>query len=279
MKTDIHIHCSDGNSPEQIKAHLVKQGITKAVLMSAGEHIQQISVVGINEEVEKIAKSDPDFFSWVCNLDPEEPETVFDRLAYWKDRGAVGVGELVINRWLDDCFLQKVFAAAEKLSMPVTLHMSSRPGFSYGVCDRPGLPLLETILQEFPELVIVGHSALFWLEISGDCPKEGDMERNSYGTGPVTPGGAVPRLLDRYSNLYCDLSATSGSTAIMRDEAYGLAFLEKYQDRLLFATDSFDCEKKFPLGDFLDRSLAEGKLSTTAYNKICWENARRIYGI
>ena len=42
MKTDIHIHCSDGNSPERIKAHLVKQGITKAVLMSAGEHIQQI---------------------------------------------------------------------------------------------------------------------------------------------------------------------------------------------------------------------------------------------
>lgn len=283
MKTDIHVHCPAGESPEHsaqaLKAHLADQGISRAVLMSAGESTRQLPMVGTNAEVEKIANSDPAFYSWMCNIDPEAPETVYDRLAYWKARGAVGVGELVINRWLDDGFLQKVFEAAEKLSLPVTLHMSTRPGFLYGVCDRPGLPLLEAVLQAFPKLAVVGHSALFWLEISGDCPTEGDMERNSYGSGPVTPGGAVPRLLDRYPNLYCDLSATSGSSAIMRDEAYGLAFLERYQDRLLFATDSFDCQKKFPLGEFLDRSVAAGRLSTGAYNKICWENAQRIYGL
>lgn len=281
MKTDVHVHCP-GVAPSErsaraLKAHLVRQGISKAILMSSGEDTRQLSMVGTNEEVAQIANSDPSFYSWMCNIDPKAPETVYDRLACWKARGAVGVGELVINRWLDDDFLQKVFAAAEKLELPVTLHMSSRPGFLYGVCDRPGLLLLEQVLQTFPRLTVVGHSALFWLEISGDCPREGDMERNSYGSGPVTPNGTVPRLLDRYPNLYCDLSATSGSTAIMRDEDYGRSFLERYQDRLLFATDSFDCRKIFPLGDFLDRNLAEGKLSSGAYDKICWQNANRIY--
>lgn len=281
-KIDIHVHypmrASEHISGE-FKEYLMNQGISRAVLLSAGEHTGQFSLKGSNDEVAKIANADPAFFSWMCNIDPEVPGSVYDRLVYWKERGAVGIGELVINRWLDDDLLQQIFAAAEKLALPVTLHMSPRPGFSYGVCDSPGLPLLEAVLHTFPNLIVVGHSQLFWLEISGDCPKEDDAMRNGYGTGLVTPGGAVPRLLEQYPNLYCDLSANSGSRAIMRDEIFGLNFLEKYQDRLMFATDSFDCHKKFPLGDFLDSCLADGRISVRAYNKICWENAQRIYGL
>lgn len=36
----------------------------------------------------------------------------------------------------------------------------------------------------------------------------------------------------------------------MRDEEFGLAFLEKYQDRLLFGTDMANCEMTFPLGNW-----------------------------
>lgn len=282
QKIDIHVHYpmeASEQASRELKEHLMNQGISRAVLLSAGEYTGQFSLKGSNEIVEKIANADPDFFSWMCNIDPEVPGSVYERLAHWKERGAVGIGELVINRWLDDDLLQQIFAAAEKLALPVTLHMSPRPGFSYGVCDRPGLPLLEAVLQKFTDLTVVGHSQLFWLEISGDCPREGDAMRNGYGSGPVMPGGAVPRLLEQYSNLYCDLSANSGSRAIMRDEIFGLAFLEKYQDKLMFATDTIDCHKKFPLGDFLDSCLAEGRLSSGAYHKICRENAQRIYGL
>jgi len=95
----------------------------------------------------------------------------------------------------------------------------------------------------------------------------------------VVPGGRVPELFAKYPNLYGDLSANSGSRAIMRDEAFGLAFLETYADRLFFATDMVNRDMVFPLGAWLDQQLAAGKLSQSAYSKICFENARRVFDL
>ena len=89
----------------------------------------------------------------------------------------------------------------------------------------------------------------------------------------------MPALLDRYPNLYADLSAYSASCAILRDEAFGLAFLEKYQDRLFYATDTLNHCQTFPLGKFLDGAAADGRLSAGAYQKICRDNAQRVYGL
>ena len=97
------------------------------------------------------------------------------------------------------------------------------------------------------------------------------------GRGPVTPGGRVPALLAACPNLYADLSAFSASCAILRDEAFGLAFLETWQDRLLYGTDTLNRHQVFPLGRFLDRAVADGRLSRTAYEKICRENARQLF--
>jgi hypothetical protein len=65
----------------------------------------------------------------------------------------------------------------------------------------------------------------------------------------------------------------------MRDEAFGLAFLEKYAERLFFATDMVNTDMVFPLGAWLDRMVAGGKLSRRAYELICFENARRVFGL
>ena len=65
----------------------------------------------------------------------------------------------------------------------------------------------------------------------------------------------------------------------MRDEAFGLAFLEKYQDRLFYATDTVNDKQKFPLGEFLTQAYTGGKLSQTAYTKIVRLNAERVYHI
>ena len=83
----------------------------------------------------------------------------------------------------------------------------------------------------------------------------------------------INRILDGYG----DLSANSGSRAIMRDEAFGLAFLEEYADRLFFATDMVNKDMVFPLGQWLDDQVSCGKLSRETYNKICFENAQRIF--
>ena len=284
-KIDLHLHLTPFQIPrlgklnlasgKNMLPHLEELGIGKGVLMSSAEGGLPF---GTNKANRKICQKFPDRYSWMCAVDPKGKEPVYDRLARFKSQGAIGVGELTCNRRLDDPFLQELFAAAEKLQMPVTIHMSPEVGYSYGVVDDPGLPLLETVLAKFPGLMILGHSQTFWIEMSADAPRDKEG-RNSWGDGPVVPGGRVPELFEKYPNLYGDLSANSGSRAIMRDEEFGLAFLEKYAERLFFATDMVNADMVFPLGGWLDRMVAEGKLSRRAYELICFENARRVFGL
>ena len=284
-KIDLHLHLTPFQIPKIGKMnlasgknmipHLEELGIGKGVLMASSEKGLPF---GTNKANKTICDKFPDRYAWMCTLKPEHPETVYDRLAAYKAQGAIGVGELTTNKKLSDPFLQALFAAAEKLDMPVTIHMSPEEGYSYGVVDDPGLPLLEEVLKKYPNLKLLGHSQTFWIEMSADAPKDKES-RNQWGDGPVIPGGRVPELFEKYPNLYGDLSANSGGRAIMRDESFGLAFLEKYADRLFFATDMVNKDMVFPLGEWLDRMVAEGRLSKEAYGKIVRENARRIFGL
>ena len=290
QKIDTHVHCAPTKTampgagpdqyiadPQEMRAHLESQGIGRAVLLSSGESAG-LAGLSSNDACRQIAAAMPDFFSWMCNLDAAKPETMADRLKKYKAQGAVGLGELTINQWIDSPLLTAVFDAAQQLELPVTIHMSPRPGMSYGVCDRWGLPLLEQLLHTHPRLRVVGHSQVFWREISGDCPRD-DQERMGYGSGPVAPGGRLVTLLESCPNLYADLAANSAGCAILRDEAFGLQFLERFQDRLFYATDTVNSRQVFPLGKFLDEAAADGRLSAQAYEKICRGNAQRIYGL
>lgn len=283
-KIDIHLHLSPEGfthgklymeAADKMLPYLLKQNIRKGIVMSGGE---TELFLGTNAMARAIADADPEHYAWMCNLDAGNQENVYARLLSCREAGAVGIGELVINRPLDDPFLREIFAAAGKLKLPITIHMSPEVGYSYGVVDGPGLPLLEKTLGEYPETVFVGHSAAFWSEISADVGTT-VQERQSYGKGPVAPGGRVPFLMEKYPNLYGDLSATSGGNAIMRDEAFGLAFLEKFSHKLMFATDLCNTATSFPLGAWLDHMAAQGKLSTGAYENICWNNAAKLYGL
>ena len=284
-KIDLHLHLTPFQIPKLGKMnlasagnmipHLEELGIEKGVLMSSGEKGLPF---GTNKANKKICDKFPGRYYWMCSISPKSKEPVYERLARFKAEGAIGIGELTYNHKLTDPFLQEVFAAAEKLDMPITMHMSPEEGYSYGVVDDPGLPMLEDVLRKFPKLKILGHSQTFWIEMSGDAPKDKEG-RNSWGSGPIVPGGRVPELFEKYPNLYGDLSANSAGQAIMRDEAFGLAFLETYADRLFFATDMVNTDMVFPLGGWLDAQLAAGKLSQRAYDQICFGNAQRVFGL
>ena len=284
-KIDLHLHLTLEQLPKQnnmfissaenMIPHLEKLGIKKGVLMSGGE---KQSPIGSNDENKRICEKYPEHFSWMCNLDYVDVDTVYDRLAKYKSEGAIGVGELMINKRIDDLFLDKVFESCEKLDMPVLFHMSPEEGFSYGVVDESGLPLLEELLKKYPKLKVIGHSQSFWIEVSGDAPKDRDG-RNSWGDGKVTSGGRIPELFAKYPNLYGDLSANSGGQAIMRDAEFGLKFLETYADRLFFATDMVNTDMVFPLGQWLDEQLELGNITKDTYEKICYKNAQDILGL
>jgi len=284
-KIDLHLHLTPFQIPKLGKlnlasgknmlVHLDELGIEKGVLMSSGEGGLPF---GTNKANKKICDQFPHRYAWMCNLSAKSKEPVYDRLARFKAQGAIGIGELTYNHKLSDPFLQEIFAAAEKLDMPITIHMSPEEGYSYGVVDDPGLPLLEQVLRDYPNLKILGHSQTFWIEMSADAPKDKEG-RNSWGDGPIIPGGRVPELFAKYPNLYGDLSANSGSRAIMRDPEFGLSFLETYADRLFFATDMVNTDMVFPLGAWLDEQVAAGNLSKETYEKVCRTNAQRIFGL
>lgn len=284
-KIDIHLHLSERPIPDglgmkissgaEMLPHLDALGIGFGIIMSSGE---KQAMFGSNASCRRIAEQYPDRYAWMCGLDETEPETVYERLKQYREEGAVGVGELAVNHRLDHPFLEAVFQAAEALGLPVLFHMSPEEGFQYGVVDEPGLPLLERALNKYPKLIFIGHSQPFWHEISGDAGKSRE-ERYEWGKGPVMPGGRLGQLFEKYPNLYGDLSANSGGCAMMRDEAFGLAFLEAWKDRLMFGTDMVNVDMEFPLGGWLDQKVEEGALSFTACQAIVSGNAKRIFGL
>ena len=284
-KIDIHLHLSERPIPDglgmkissgaEMLPHLDELGIGFGIIMSSGE---TQAMFGSNASCRRIAEQYPDRYAWMCGLDETEPETVYERLKQYREEGAVGVGELAVNHRLDHPFLEAVFQAAEALGLPVLFHMSPEEGFQYGVVDEPGLPLLERALNKYPKLIFIGHSQPFWHEISGDAGKS-RAERYEWGKGPVTPGGRLGQLFEKYPNLYGDLSANSGGCAMMRDEAFGLAFLEAWKDRLMFGTDMVNVDMEFPLGGWLDQKVEEGALSFAACQAIVSGNAKRIFGL
>lgn len=281
-RIDVHLHLAYENGKregrtistyKEMLPHFEKLNITKGILVTGGEKLPDLPG---NEECMAAYRADPGHYAWMCCPEPLNAETVYETLRKYKDLGAVGVGELTCNIPMLDPALRALYEAAGKLELPITLHMSPAVGRSYGVVDEPGLPQLEQSLRDFPDTIFVGHSACFWCEISGDAPTD-VTGRNGYPTGPVAPGGRIVDLLEKYPNLYCDLSATSGGQAITRDEAFGIAFLERFADRMLFATDMTAVGGEYPLGAWLDQKAACGALSEATYRKICFENAKRIY--
>jgi len=92
----------------------------------------------------------------------------------------------------------------------------------------------------------------------------------------------LPWLMREYANLWADTSAGSGHNALTRDPAFGIEFLDEFQDKLIFGTDSCRrsdvAELDFVVAFF--RELRETKaLSEEALEKIEWKNCTELLGL
>jgi len=292
-KIDVHTHVGvDGSpnrfSPEDRIAFNKMMDISKSVLLPTAP--QGILDLGFPEEVLKnmsmpldsqaayeLCQKYPDNYAWMCNTYLDGTDAPYAELKKYKEMGACGVGEFAQRLRFDDPKMEQLFGWLEELDMPFLFHMSP-DGITYGVVDEPGLPLLEGALQKFPKLKFIGHSQPFWFEIGTYPQNLTAQERNVYPSGKVTPG-RLPYLLEKYENLYGDLSADSAGNAIMRDPDYGLEFMNKFQDKLMYGSDTPSAYFHYPLGAYLDSLLHQLKMSPEVYTKICCTNAKRILGI
>ena len=124
------------------------------------------------------------------------------------------------------------------------------------------------------DMKLIGHSAAFWSEISDGLTQE---MRNGYPTGKVKEG-RLPKLLREYGNLYCDLSAGSGSNAMMRDPEYAAKFLTEFSDRVCYGTDVCAAKQTFQytFDDFLTGLVEKNMISRDTYEKVIRKNAEKL---
>jgi predicted TIM-barrel fold metal-dependent hydrolase len=116
---------------------------------------------------------------------------------------------------------------------------------------------------------LIGHGPGWWASIS---EKVSQQDLGGYPRGEVAPGGALDRLMDKYPNLYGDLSAGSGDNAIRRDLKFGREFLIRRADRLMFGTDYLADKQQVPQFGLFE----EIKLDEQVQAKIFRDNARRL---
>ena len=267
------------STPEQVLARYDEHGIAQGVLLPLVS--PEVYLPQANEEILEIAETFPDRFIPFCNIDPRALTNSVDAplgglLRHYRDQGCRGIGEVMPNLPFLHPMVQNLFKHAEDVGFPLIFDISAQIGLDYGLYDDPGLPQLETCLQRFPNLPILGHGPAFWAEIARlDTP--GD--RNGYPHYPVREEGVVPRLFRRYPNLYGDLSAGSGANALTRDRDYAVTFINEFQDRLLFGTDICAPDQPFPQLEFLLELRDAGTIGADIFSKVAADNAVRLLGL
>lgn len=289
MIIDVHGHIgrilpdrSEFIDAANLVAKMDAWGIDTTCVLPLSEHPEGAYLECGTEEVLAACARYPGRLIPFCLIDPRFGNSADKDFGFLLDeyvaRGCRGLGELLPKMDFDDPRCLNLYRQAGVRNLPVLFDMQDSAD-SYGLRDGPGLPRLEHALRECPGTVFIGHGPTFWTEISAVGP---DDKRVGYPPGPVVPGGAVPRLMRQYANLRADLSAGSGHNALTRDPAFGLAFIDEFQDRLMFGTDSCrrsDLARVYPNVAFLRDVMENRRLSRQTIDKISWQNAARLLGL
>ena len=201
--------------------------------------------------------------------DPRKPDSI-QRLIAMTDLYDLSIcGELKFRMMYDNPDAIRMYRACAELGLPVLIHLDYEfddgrshlwTNYWYG----GGIDVLERMLKLCPETNFIGHAPGFWAHISNDD----QYNIMPYPKGRVIPGGRIEQLLEKYPNLYCDMSAGSGHNAFSRDVEFAKEFLIRWQDRVLYARDYF--------GNIHQELLNSLSLPQNVLKKIYEDNARKV---
>jgi uncharacterized protein len=199
----------------------------------------------------------PKRFQPYCGLDtsdieaPDYSARAVRELERCYEKGARGVGELSDKGWglngsernprprdrrlrADDPRLDAFWAKCAELGLPVNVHIADHPS-----CWKPLGPNQERT-PDFQHFNMTGKDVPSYEELLASRdrllakhPKTRFIFCHFSNQGNDT--AALAKVLDRYPNLYLDISARDYE--IGRQPKTARAFLARYKDRLLFGTD------------------------------------------
>ena len=204
-----------------------------------------------------------------CSIDPRTSfsgghKGLFGMLKRYVDAGARGFGEHKPGVKIDSPQNLDLFAACAAVELPVLFHLDNERNM-----DAPGLPGLAWVLELFPSVTFMAHGPGWWASISGTATQ---ADLGGYPRGDIAPGGAVDAFLEKYPNLYGDLSAPSGANALDRDKKFAREFLIRRADKLLFGSDILEPKMQVPQFELLDQLELPAEIQA----KIFRQNAQRV---
>ena len=140
---------------------------------------------------------------------------------------------------VDDPGLDPLFEQAGKLGMPVAMHVGDPKAFW-----QPSTPDNERWdeLQAHPEWSFYGQPVPSWEQLYAAFERRVARHPRTifigvhFGNDPEDPD-RVARMLDKHPNLYIDTAARIPEMG-RHDPVKMRRFFEKYQDRILFGTDT-----------------------------------------
>ncbi|MDA0205899.1 MAG: amidohydrolase family protein [Acidobacteria bacterium] len=269
---DIHAHTrSDANGNA---THCDGAGISHAILLTRANQL---------DNAKAAQAAHPGRFHISASTRLTDPNAAADLTKAVKD-GAIAFGELKDPVQADGPELQRLYALAGELDVPIMVHFQEVPNSPEGVFFANGIKNLPKMLEKYPKTKFVAHANSTWGNITAV-----NNVNTDYPTGKIVPGGLTDKMLGDYANLYADLSANSGQNALSRDPEFTTGFLERHQDKLLYGSDCPCRDGKGQgrdtgrlIGKCLSRetlSIVKKQASPAVFRKIAWENTHRVYKI
>lgn len=255
---DVHVH---HYYPEQVKGKTPKQALDDWVKTQEEVGIETSMVLTgatgneFDRLVEMYLEPYPDRFHLFCGLEetgidqPDYPERAVAELERCYKKGARGVGELSDKGFgltrdsslapderlhHDDVRLVLFWNKCAELNLPVNVHIADHPSS----WQPPDVFQERTpIFQQFNQY---GEDGLSYEELLTILPRvlEKHPKTTFIACHLANQGndlGRLSKLLDRYPNLYLDISARDYEVG--RQPRAAAKFLTKYPTRVLFGTD------------------------------------------
>jgi predicted TIM-barrel fold metal-dependent hydrolase len=277
---DINVHIGEGIDIEgqpftfnSLLEWMDNNEISQAMVLSSICIPEEKNINGMSndEALKEFEKYQSRLFPF-CVIHPNFQSTKKDLvklLQQFKEKGVKGFGELKPRNDLtiDDPKCMRLYEACSKVQLPVLFHMDDQH-----CIDNVGLSRLQKVLQALSDCTFIAHGPGWWASISGDVKTQEEMRGFPYPPGKIAPGGAVDPLLEKFPNLYGDLSASSWLNAVKRDPEFGHEFLIRCAEKLLFGTDTFKVNQDWGHFEFYENI----DLPKHVQKKIFRDNGRNL---
>ena len=247
---DMHSHDSPGSDIEKLIKLMDETGIEKQMILSYSTGPRFDSIVA------RYAPYKDRFEVW-CGFDystlnqSDWPKQAVAELERCYKKGARGVGELgdkglgefyskPVPGWglhIDDPRMKPLLQKCAELKMPISVHVAEDE-WMYLPADstNDGLMNAAKWKVDMSKKGIIDHDQLIQTLENAvrDNPKT--IFIACHLANCCADLSKLARLLDKYSNLYADLAARFAEFSPV--PRYTRAFMEKYQDRLVFGSDT-----------------------------------------